>query len=99
MYRYSTVMDQLINPECFFTVLKSDSLRDIAEEGGKILDESIDILSDVEFEIDSAKEDVLVPMTKNDLVDMVHEVSDSVRIKKAESLFIRRHFDSPPESL
>lgn len=99
MQIYSTARDQLINPKCFFTVLESDSLRDIVEQCSKIIDESIDVLSDVEFEIDSVKEDVLVPLTKNDLVDMVHEVSDSARIKKAESLFIRRHFDSPSSSL
>ncbi|MDE1763501.1 MAG: hypothetical protein KGH88_04555 [Thaumarchaeota archaeon] len=76
-------------------VLESDDLRDIAEECGKILDESMSILADVEFEIDSAKEDVVMPsMTKRELVDMAHEVSDSIRIKKAESSFVRRHFDS-----
>jgi len=29
-------------------------------------------------------------LTKNDLVDMAHEVSDSTRIKKAEYDFVRR---------
>lgn len=75
--------------------MESDDFRDIVKECGKTLDESINILSDMEFEINSAKEDIVIPdMTKSDLVDMAHEVSDSVRIKKAESLFIRRHFDN-----
>jgi hypothetical protein len=74
--------------------MKSDDFGDIIEECGKILDENIDILSDVEFEINSEKEDVVKPMmTKNELVDMAHDVAESVRIKKAESSLIRRHFD------
>jgi hypothetical protein len=74
--------------------MKSDDFRDIIGECGKILDENINILSDIEFEIDSEKEDVVKPMmTKNELVDMAHDVAESVRIKKAESSLIRRHFD------
>ena len=75
-------------------MLEPDDL-DIVEECGKILYESISILSDVEFELDSAKEDIITPsMTKGELVNMTHEIADSVRIKKAESLFVRRHFES-----
>ncbi|MGI0046965.1 MAG: hypothetical protein ACREBB_07240 [Nitrosotalea sp.] len=80
--------------------MESDDFREIVEACGKMLDESIDILSDLEFEIDSEKEDVVIPdMTKSDLVDMAHDVSDSVRIKKAESLFIRRHLDNSDNQL
>jgi len=75
-------------------LLESDDFRDIVEECGKILDESLSILSDVEFEAESAKEDIVVSsMTKSELVDMAHEVADSVRIKKAESSFMRRHLN------
>ncbi len=75
-------------------MLESDDFRDIVEECGKILDESLSILSDVEFEAESAKEDIVVSsMTKSELVDMAHEVADSVRIKKAESSFMRRHLN------
>ncbi len=72
-------------------MLESDDFRDIVEECGKILDESLSILSDVEFDVHSAKEDIVVSsMTKSQLVDMAHEVAYSVRIKKAESSFVRR---------
>ncbi|MDE1726417.1 MAG: hypothetical protein KGH89_04045 [Thaumarchaeota archaeon] len=73
--------------------MESDDFRDIVEECNVILDESLDILSDIEFEANSEKEDIVKPtMTRNDLVDMAHDVADSVRIKKAESSFARRHF-------
>ncbi len=76
-------------------MLESDNLMDIVKECSKIFDDSINLLSDIEFEIDSEKEDIIIPsMTKSDLVDMAHEVSNSARIKKAESLFIRRHLDN-----
>ncbi len=75
--------------------MESDDFRDIIEACSKMLDENINILSDIEFEIDSEKEDVVKPMmTKNELVDMAHDVAESVRIKKAESSFVRRHFEN-----
>lgn len=75
--------------------MESDDLGDIVEECRRILDDSMSILTDVEFEADSAKEDVVRPsMTKSDLVDMAHDVADSVKIKKAEASFVRRHFDN-----
>lgn len=75
--------------------MESDDFRDIIEACSKMLDENINILSDIEFEVDSEKEDVVKPMmTKNELVDMAHDVAESVRIKKAESSFVRRHFEN-----
>ena len=77
------------------THMKSDDFRDIIDECGKILDENVNILSDIEFEIDSWKEDAVKPMmTKNDLVDMAHDVAESARIKRAESSFVRRYFEN-----
>ncbi len=76
--------------------MESDDLEDIVEECRRILDDSMSILTDVEFEVDSTKEDIVRPsMTKSDLVDMAHDVADSVKIKKAEASFVRRHFDNP----
>jgi hypothetical protein len=76
-------------------MMAPDDFGEIVEECRRILDYSMGILSDVEFEVESTKEDIVRPsMTKNELVDMAHEVSDSVKIKKAESSFVRRHFDS-----
>ncbi|HJT10304.1 MAG TPA: hypothetical protein VJ771_05915 [Candidatus Nitrosotalea sp.] len=75
--------------------MESDDLGDIVDECRRILDDSMSILTDVEFEADSAKEDIVRPsMTKSDLVDMAHDVADLVKIKKAEASFVRRHFDN-----
>lgn len=75
-----------------FLVLESDDFRDIVEECGRVLDDSLGILADLEFELDSAKEDAVKPsMTREDLVEMAHDVADSVRIRKAESSFVRRY--------
>ena len=74
--------------------MESDDFRDILEDCGKILDESMAILSDVEFDINMAKEDIVEPsMTRQELVDMAHEVADSVRVKKAESSFVKRRLN------
>ncbi len=75
--------------------MKSDDFRDIIDECGKILDENMNILSDIEFEIDSWKEDTVKPMmTRDELVDMVHDVAESTRIKRAEASFARRYFEN-----
>jgi hypothetical protein len=64
------------------------------EEFIEILDENVNILNGIEYSLEIEKEDaVIIDLTKNDLVDMAHEVADSSRIKKAESQFIRRFLE------
>lgn len=64
---------------------------DMLDECVKILDENTSVLNDIDYSFQSEKEDVVITnLTKNDLVDMVHDVSDSSRIKKAEHDFVRR---------
>jgi hypothetical protein len=59
-----------------------------------MFDENIEILSYIEYSLELEKEDSLVPcMTKTDLIDMVHDVADSVRIRKAESCFMQRQLE------
>ena len=68
-----------------------DELVNMLDECIKILDENVDVLNDIDYSLDSEKEDVIITdLTKNDLVDMAHEVYDSSRIKRAESDFVRR---------
>ena len=70
---------------------KKDELINMLDECIKILDENVNVLNDIDYSMSSEKEDaVITNLTKNDLVDMVHEVSDSSRIKRAESDFVRR---------
>ena len=68
-----------------------DDFTKIIDECVKLLDENVDVLNDIDYSLQSEKEDVMVTdLSKNDLVDMVHDVSDSARIKKAEHDFVRR---------
>jgi len=67
---------------------------DMLDECAKILDENTIVLNDIDYSLQTEKEDAVVTdLTKNDLVDMAHEVSDSSRIKKAEYDFVRRLLD------
>jgi len=64
---------------------------DMLDECAKLLDENTDVLNDIDYSLQSEKEDIVVTdLTKNELVDMAHEVSDSSKIKKAEYDFVRR---------
>ncbi len=60
----------------------------------KILDENVDLLSNIEFELEQQKEDELVPEMKlTDLIDMTEDIADSSRLKKAEFSFMQRHLE------
>ena len=60
----------------------------------KMLDENVDILSNIEYELDQQKEDELTPnMQLTDLIDMTHDVADSSRLKKAEFTFMQRYLE------
>jgi hypothetical protein len=68
-----------------------EEFLDMLDECVKLLDENTDVLNDIDYSLQSEKEDVVVTdLTKNDLVDMAHEVSNSSKIKKAEHDFVRR---------
>ena len=67
---------------------------DMLDECAKLLDENTTILNDIDYSLQTEKEDtVITDLTKNDLVDMAHEVSDSTKIKRAEYDFVRRLLD------
>ena len=60
----------------------------------KILDDNVDLLSKIEYEINQQKEDELIPeMQLTDLIDMSHDVADSSRLKKAEFAFMQRYLE------
>ncbi|MDE1725058.1 MAG: hypothetical protein KGH76_04065 [Thaumarchaeota archaeon] len=76
---------------------EQDDFVHILDECINLLDENLNILNDIEYSLESEKEDVLVTdLTKNDLVNMAYDISDSTRIKKAESEFTRRFFETKP---
>ncbi len=77
------------------TLEDKDDFANLLDECIKILDDNVTVLNDIEYSAESEKEDaVITDLTKNDLVNMAHEVADSSRIKKAESYFVKRFFES-----
>ncbi len=72
-----------------------EEITEVLDECMKLLDENVNILNDIEYSLESEKEDILVDkMTKDELIDMAHDVADSSRIKKAEASFVRRFLES-----
>ncbi|MGI0093686.1 MAG: hypothetical protein ACREA8_06240 [Nitrosotalea sp.] len=72
----------------------NDDLGSLLDDCIKTLDDNIDVLNDIEYSLESEKEDVVITdLTKNDLVNMAHEVADLSRIKKTESYFVKRFFE------
>ncbi|MDE1863148.1 MAG: hypothetical protein KGI33_09570 [Thaumarchaeota archaeon] len=80
--------------------MHSDDFRDIVGECGKLLDDCMGLLADVEFDLSSANEDALEPIaSKTEISDMADDVASSLRIKRAESCFVKRHLSwAGPES-
>lgn len=77
-----------------YIMKENDDLSNILEECLNLLDDNIQVLTDIELSLESEKEDLIVPiLTKDELIDMAHDVADSTRIKKAESSFVRRYFE------
>jgi hypothetical protein len=68
--------------------------EDLPEEVKKcldILDENVDMLANLEFNLDDEKEDELTPnMELHNLYDMTEDVAESTKLKRAELNFTRR---------
>ena len=61
----------------------------------KILDENLEILGTIEKNLDDEREDELVPNLKlHQLQDMVEDVSESSKIKRAETNLMRRQSEN-----
>jgi hypothetical protein len=71
-----------------------DDLQSVIRDCNEILDENIDVLSSIRYAIDNDEDKVMPFACKTQLIDRVHEVADSVRIKKAESEFIQRRLET-----
>lgn len=56
-----------------------------------ILEENVEILTNLEFDLESEKEDELTPnMELHQLFDLTEDVSESAKLKRAESNLMRR---------
>ena len=74
--------------------MENEDLETYLDECLKMLDENVDILSNIEYDLDQQKEDELTPnMQLTDLIDMTHDVADSSRLKKAEFTFMQRYME------
>ena len=68
-----------------------DELPEAVKKCLDILEENVEILANLEFDLESEKEDELTPNMKlHQLYDMTEDVSESTKLKRAESNLIRR---------
>ena len=78
----------------FVEKMDEQELEKFIDECMKIFDDNVNILSDIEFEINQKNEDGIEPnMNLHNLLDMTEDVAESIKIKKAESNFMRRNID------
>ncbi len=68
-----------------------DELPEAIKKCLDILEENVEILSNLEFDLESENEDELTPNMKlHQLYDMTEDVSESAKLKRAESNLMRR---------
>jgi len=71
--------------------MADDDLADDIAESLEVLDENIEILTDIEDDLDEESEDELVAdVGLYELIDMGEDVAKNAQIKKAERAFLRR---------
>ena len=69
----------------------ADDIPDTVKKCLDILDENLEILSNIEFDLNDEKNDELIPdMTLHHLYDMTEDVAEFEKIKRAESKLMRR---------
>ena len=74
--------------------IMDDDLPETVEKCLKILEENMDILSNIEIDLNDEKEDEIVPdMELHQLFEMTEDVSESSKIKRAEFNLARRKVD------
>ncbi|MSV26130.1 MAG: hypothetical protein CK527_00955 [Nitrosarchaeum sp.] len=68
-----------------------DELPKIIKKCLKLLEDNIEVLSNMELDLEDRKEDELVSDLKlHQLYDMTDDVSESTKLKRAEFNFMRR---------
>tara|TARA_B110000438_G_scaffold74835_1_gene74927 strand:+ start:90 stop:317 length:228 start_codon:yes stop_codon:yes gene_type:complete len=73
----------------------TDDISDTVKKCLDILDENLEILSNIEFDLNDEKNDELVSdMNLHHLYDMTEDVVESEKIKRAESNLMRRKFEN-----
>jgi len=68
-----------------------DELSETVKKCLDILEENIEIMENLEFDLESEKENELIPnMELYQLYDMTEDVSESAKLKRAESNLVKR---------
>jgi hypothetical protein len=68
-----------------------DDITDTIKKCLDILDENLEIVSNIEFDLNDEKNNELVPdMKLHNLFDMTEDIVESEKIKRAESKLMRR---------
>ena len=71
--------------------MMDEELLEAVKKCLKILEENIDIMSNLEFALEDEKENDLVSdLELHNLYDMTEDVAASAKLKRAESNFMRR---------
>ncbi len=71
-----------------------DELQKIIKKCLKLLEDNIEVLSNMELDLEDRKEDELVSDLKlHQLYDMTDDVSESAKLKRAEFNFMRRKIE------
>ena len=75
-------------------ILMDDKLPEEIKKCLKILEDNIDILSNVELDLEDQKEDELTSgLELHDLYDMTDDIAESTKLKRAEFSLMRRKAD------
>jgi len=68
-----------------------DELPEAVKKCLDILEENVEILSNLEFDLESGKEDELTPnLELHQLYDLTEDVTESAKLKRAESNLVKR---------
>jgi flagellin-specific chaperone FliS len=71
--------------------MMDDDIPEAVKKCLDILEENIEILANLEFDLESEREDELTPnMELHQLYDMTEDVSESAKLKLAESSLMQR---------
>ena len=71
--------------------MMDDELPDEVKKCLDILEENVEILANLELDLEDEREDELTPnLELHQLYDMTEDVSESSKLKRAESNFVRR---------
>ena len=75
--------------------MMDDDIPEAVKKCLDILEENVEILANLEFDLESEREDELTPnMELHQLYDMTEDVADSTKLKRAESNLVRRQSEN-----